>query len=125
MCVLNVEKQRKFNLQVYDNTDWSMVESLNDTVDVSLSSFHTQMVGKVKYLTLFQHKCLISKFPSCPGYYHYYNPNGGTKVCYLLKAGHADRIFVDGWMCQVQFRSCGTDIGHMIPIVVMWLWFWV
>ena len=35
MCALNVEKQRKFNLQVYDNTDWSMVESLNDTVDIS------------------------------------------------------------------------------------------
>ena len=28
-------------------------------------------------------------------------------------AGHADRIFVDVWMCQVQFRSCGSDIGHM------------
>ena len=35
MCALNVEKQRKFNLQVYDNTDWSMVESLNDAVDIS------------------------------------------------------------------------------------------
>ena len=30
-----MEKQRKFNLQVYDNTDWSMVESLNETVDIS------------------------------------------------------------------------------------------
>ena len=67
MCTLNVEKQRKFNLHVYDNTDWSMVKSLNETVDVSQSSLHTQMFGKVNclmYLTLFQHKCPISKFPS-------------------------------------------------------------
>ena len=25
----------KLYLQVYDNTDWSMVESLNDTVDIT------------------------------------------------------------------------------------------
>ena len=85
----------------------------------ALSSLHTQMVGKVNclmYLTLLQHKC--SNF-QIPNYCHYYNPNGGTKICYLLMAGHADGIFVDGWMCQVQFRSCGSNIGHMIPIAVM------
>ena len=58
-------------------------------------------------------------------YCHYYNPNGGKKICYLLMAGHADGIFVDGWLCWVQFRLCGSDIGHMIPIAVTWLQCWV
>ena len=49
---------------------------------------------------------------------HYYNSNGGTKICYLLIAGHSYGIFVDGWMCMVQFRSHGSDIGHVILIVV-------
>ena len=48
-----------------------------------------------------------------PNYCHYYNPNGGKKICYLLMAGHADGIFVDGWLCWVQFRSHGSDIGHV------------
>ena len=26
---------------------------------------------------------------------HCCNPNGGTKICYLLMAGHADGIFED------------------------------
>ena len=53
-----------------------------------------------------------------PNYCDYYNPNGGKKICYLLMAGHADGIFVDGWLCWVQFRSHGSDIGHVIMIAV-------
>ena len=32
--------------------------------------------------------------------------------------GHADGIFEDVMMCWVQFRSRGSDIGHVILIAV-------
>ena len=83
-----------------------MVEFLNDTVDIS--NFYLQFTVQfahrwlvqsvVMYFTVFQHEC--SNF-QVPNYYHYYNPNGGKKICYLLMDGHADVIFVDVWMCWV------------------------
>ena len=60
----------------------------------SLSSLHTQMVGKVNslmYLTLFQHKCPISKF---------------------------SRHQMDS-ICSCLDVFC-SDMGHMIPNEVMW-----
>ena len=75
MCALNVEKQIKFNLQVYDNTDWwwnSWIIKLIDTylfnsssntivcISNSLSSLHRLIVDKaihLMYFTVSQHKC--------------------------------------------------------------------
>ena len=46
---------------------------------------------------------------------------GGTKNWYLSIIDHAyyaDVVLVDVWMCMVQFRSCGYDVGHVILIAV-------
>ena len=75
------------------------------------------MVGKVNclmYLTLFQHKCPISKFQTIITIII----QMVAQNLLLLLAGHADGIFVDGWLCWVQFRSHCSDIGHMILIAV-------